>query len=151
MTTVLRVELGFSTLNAESKGNYISTRQGPYSTYEPWMSNMNGYRYMNNTNYCEKRQPDPRSDGLKHRFGVIYGFKDIYQLFWWFEGDILYLNEAGFMISTYEVPHEDIEYGKRQIQFSPAEAKLLNMSNIRDAIKDVYFDDEFIEQIKKYF
>lgn len=151
MAIVLRVELGFSTLDNNSKGNCISTKQGPYTTYQSWMSVNNGYLPWDFGRTNIDHQPEPHQDGLEKRFGVIYGFKDIYQLFWWFESDILSLTESGFMISTYEVPDEDVEYGKRQVQFCPGEAKLLDMVNLREAVREVYFNDDFMEKLQPYF
>lgn len=146
---ILRVELCFSVLDENSKGNCISTQQGPYSTYEPNKSTSNGYNglWLSGSTF---NNPEPHEDGLENRFSVIYGFKDLAQLYTWFEADILSLNEAGFKVSTYRVPEENVEYGRRQVQYQPCEAELVSIESIREAIHDVYFTDEFQDAVINY-
>lgn len=149
MVKVYRIELGYSTLNTKSKKNMLSTQQGPYTTYDSWMSTANGYSVLHCTGNIS-RTPEPHEDGLESRFSVIYGFKDIAQMYVWFESDLLTLNESGFQLSIYEIPEEEVEYGFRQVQFDPCYAKLVSVQNILDAVNEVYDNDDFIDSVLSY-
>lgn len=134
MTTMLvyRVELCFTAI---STSGMKYNRQGPYTMYDGWMSKDNGYKFYS-TSYDPVNQPEPVDDGLKHTFAVIYGFKSKEQLFDWFCTDLYGLHFAGFMVSTYEVPLEDVNFGRKQLNFYPHSCKLISMESLLDIAED---------------
>lgn len=134
MKTVLvyRVELCFTAISISGM-NY--TQQGPYTTYDAWMSKDNGYTPCF-VSYDPINQPEPENDGLEHTFAVIYGFRDKNQMFDWFCCDIVSLHYAGFVLSIYEVPIEDVNYGRKQLNFYPHDSKLISVESLLDIAED---------------
>lgn len=135
MMLVYRVELGFSYLKKDCSKTYYSERQGPYTTYYDGMSIKNGYKPYH-VEYDSVNCPEPEDDGLEHTHDVIYGFKSKEQLLDWFVDDVLGLHGAGFQVSTYLVPDEDVTIGGKQLQFVPDDAILVSMKSIIEVVEE---------------
>lgn len=146
---VYRVELGFSTL--DNFGHRELTQQGPYTTYEGILSRDNGFRTMNPLVDDHRLNPEPEDDGLTVRLSWIFGFKDLAQLNVWFDADIINLNDAGFVVSEYLVPRDNVSYGKRQVQFHRNHAELVKMTSIRNAIISAWEDEHHLDMMSEYF
>jgi hypothetical protein len=56
----------------------------------------------------------------------VCGFNDVITLKAWFRGWPKQLRQAGFAISVYTVPQDDVRVGERQIMFDTKKAKYLS-------------------------
>lgn len=68
--------------------------------------------------HVDKDHPEPYEEGLRH--GWKHGFIDIESLERWFCGWLRELEENGYVIAIYNVPHYMTEIGNLQVVFSPA-------------------------------
>lgn len=81
--------------------------------------------------------PMPKDDGFGENFNthLIFGFIDKKQTEEWFAGFGKDLENAGFRISVYNVPEEDVAIGGRQVAFFPYRATRLKDHLVTSIIK----------------
>ena len=75
------------------------------------------------------RHPEPDRDGIPLRVVMdghrLYGFASLAQARRWFAGAGAILGDAGYRLSAYEVPDDDVVDGGRQVAYLPDRATLV--------------------------
>lgn len=111
----------------------VEHRDGGHGPYRPEPLSDSLVKFVDKL--CEKHDSDPERITPFHDpvlryvpydIGLVFGFRTLRELKWWFEGFHEDLKAHGYVVRRYSVRKEFVTVGTRQLTFFKDEAELID-------------------------